>query len=47
MSDQTTPAGEVALAFLDHGITAVLTALIGGTIAYPRRRPHHHRHHQR
>ncbi len=33
MQDQTTLAGEVARAFRDHGITAALTALIGGTIA--------------
>jgi hypothetical protein len=33
MNDQTTLAGEVARAFRDHGITAALTALIGGTIA--------------
>jgi hypothetical protein len=33
MDDQTTFAGEVARAFRDHGITAALTALIGGTIA--------------
>ena len=33
MNDQTTLAGEVARTFRDHGITAALTALIGGTIA--------------
>lgn len=33
MNDQTTLAGEVARAFRDHGITAALTALIGGTMA--------------
>ena len=33
MNDQTSLAGEVARAFRDHGITAALTALIGGTIA--------------
>ena len=33
MDNQTTLAGEVARAFRDHGITAALTALIGGTIA--------------
>jgi len=33
MHDQTTLAGEVARAFRDHGITAALTALIGGTMA--------------
>ena len=33
MDDQTTLAGEVARAFRDHGITAALTALIGGSIA--------------
>ena len=33
MDDQTTLAGEVARAFRDHGITAALTALIGGTMA--------------
>ena len=33
MNDQTTLAGEVARSFRDHGITAALTALIGGTIA--------------
>lgn len=32
MNDQTTLAGEVARAFRDHGITAALTALIGGTM---------------
>ncbi len=33
MNDQTTLAGEVARAFRDHGITAALTAVIGGTMA--------------
>jgi hypothetical protein len=33
MNDQTNLAGEVARAFRDHGITAALTALIGGTMA--------------
>lgn len=33
MNDQTTLAGKVARAFRDHGITAALTALIGGTMA--------------
>ena len=33
MNDQTSLAGEVARAFRDHGITAALTALIGGTMA--------------
>ena len=33
MNDQTTLAGEVARAFRNHGITAALTALIGGTMA--------------
>ena len=33
MNDQTTLAGEVARAFRDLGITAALTALIGGTMA--------------
>ena len=33
MNDQTTLAGEVARAFRDNGITAALTALIGGTMA--------------
>ena len=33
MNDQTTLADAVARAFRDHGITAALTALIGGTIA--------------
>ena len=33
MNDQTTPADAVARAFRDHGITAALTALIGGTMA--------------
>ena len=33
MNDQTTLTSEVARAFRDHGITAALTALIGGTIA--------------
>ena len=33
MNDQTTLAGEVARAFRDHGITAALTTLIGGTMA--------------
>ena len=33
MENQTTLAGEVARAFRDHGITAALTALIGGTMA--------------
>ena len=33
MDNQTTLAGEVARAFRDHGITAALTALIGGTMA--------------
>ena len=33
MNEQTTLAGEVARAFRDHGITAALTALIGGTMA--------------
>ena len=33
MNDQTTLAGEVARTCRDHGITAALTALIGGTIA--------------
>ena len=30
MNDQTTLADAVARAFRDHGITAALTALIGG-----------------
>jgi hypothetical protein len=33
MSSQTTLAEEVARALRDHGITAALTALIGGTLA--------------
>ena len=33
MENQTTLAGEVERAFRDHGITAALTALIGGTMA--------------
>ena len=33
MNDQTTLADAVAQAFRDHGITAALTALIGGTMA--------------
>lgn len=33
MNDQTTLTSEVARAFRDHGISAALTALIGGTIA--------------
>ena len=33
MNDQTTLADAVARAFRDHGITAALTALIGGTMA--------------
>jgi hypothetical protein len=33
MNDQATLAGEVARAFRDHGITAAMTALIGGTMA--------------
>ena len=33
MNDQTTLTSEVARAFRDHGITAALTALIGGTMA--------------
>ncbi|TCP58612.1 hypothetical protein EV663_12024 [Rhodovulum bhavnagarense] len=33
MDDQTTLADAVARAFRDHGITAALTALIGGTMA--------------
>jgi hypothetical protein len=33
MNDQSTLTSEVARAFRDHGITAALTALIGGTIA--------------
>lgn len=33
MSNQTTLAEEVARAFRDHGITAAITALIGGTLA--------------
>jgi hypothetical protein len=33
MNDQTTLADSVARAFRDHGITAALTALIGGTMA--------------
>ena len=33
MNDQTNLAGEVARVFRDHGITAALTALIGGTMA--------------
>ena len=33
MNDQTTLTNEVARAFRDHGITAALTALIGGTMA--------------
>jgi hypothetical protein len=33
MDNQTTLAGEGARAFRDHGITASLTALIGGTMA--------------
>ena len=32
MNDQTTLTDEVAQAFRDHGITAALTALIGGII---------------
>ena len=32
MNDQTTLADAVARAFRDHGITAALTALIGGTM---------------
>ena len=33
MDNQTTLAGEVARAFRDHGITAALTARIGGPMA--------------
>ncbi|MDO5623003.1 MAG: hypothetical protein Q4G24_16275 [Paracoccus sp. (in: a-proteobacteria)] len=33
MNDRSTLTGEVARAFRDHGITAALTALIGGIIA--------------
>lgn len=33
MNDHTTLADAVARAFRDHGITAALTALIGGTMA--------------
>lgn len=33
MNDQTPLADAVARAFRDHGITAALTALIGGTMA--------------
>ena len=33
MNDQTTLADAVARAFRDHGITAALTALIGGPMA--------------
>lgn len=33
MNDQTTLADAVTRAFRDHGITAALTALIGGTMA--------------
>jgi hypothetical protein len=33
MSNQATLAEEVARAFRDHGITAAITALIGGTLA--------------
>lgn len=33
MNDQTTLTSEVARTFRDHGITAALTALIGGTMA--------------
>ncbi len=33
MDDRSTLTGEVAQAFRDHGITAALTALIGGIIA--------------
>ena len=33
MNDQTTLTSEVARTFRDHGITAALTALVGGTIA--------------
>ncbi|MFV0300216.1 MAG: hypothetical protein ACK5IP_04940 [Paracoccus sp. (in: a-proteobacteria)] len=33
MTDRSTLTGEVAQAFRDHGITAALTALIGGIIA--------------
>lgn len=33
MSNQTTLTEEVARAFRDHGVTAALTALIGGTLA--------------
>jgi hypothetical protein len=33
MNDQTTLADAVARAFREHGITAALTALIGGTMA--------------
>ena len=33
MTDQTPLADAVARAFRDHGITAALTALIGGTMA--------------
>lgn len=32
MNDQTTLADAVARAFRDHGITAELTALIGGSL---------------
>ena len=33
MTDRSSLTGEVAQAFRDHGITAALTALIGGIIA--------------
>jgi hypothetical protein len=33
MTEQTTLLQEVGVAFRDHGITAAVTALIGGTIA--------------
>ncbi len=33
MNERSTLTGEVAQAFRDHGITAALTALIGGIIA--------------
>jgi hypothetical protein len=33
MTEQTTLLQEVGAAFRDHGITAAITALIGGTIA--------------
>ena len=33
MTEQTTLLEEVGAAFRDHGITAAITALIGGTIA--------------